>query len=160
MLTLPLKVASCEVRSWRLDDATSIACHANNRKIWLNLRDVFPHPYGPEDAVRFLDFAVRQSTELSFCIACKGKPIGGIGLRPGSDVESFSAEIGYWLGEAYWNRGIATAAVKAMTPHGFDMLGLHRIFALPYSRNLASLRTLEKARFAREGLLRESAFTD
>jgi RimJ/RimL family protein N-acetyltransferase len=160
MLSLPLGVSDCEVRSWRLDDAESVARNANNRKIWLNLRDSFPHPYTREDAGRFLEGVVGKSPEMSFCIACREKAIGGIGLRPWSDVERFSAEIGYWLGEEFWGRGIATAAIRAVTQHGLGELGLHRIFALPYARNAPSLRALEKAGYVCEGRLRKSAFKD
>jgi RimJ/RimL family protein N-acetyltransferase len=160
MLSLPLDEVGCEVRSWRNEDAASLARHANNRQIWLNLRDSFPHPYQCEDAERFLAGVVGQMPELNFCIAGRDEAIGGIGLRPWSDVERFSAEIGYWLGEAHWGRGIATAAIRAVTRHGLDTLGLHRIFALPYARNAPSLRALEKAGYVREGRLRKSAFKD
>jgi RimJ/RimL family protein N-acetyltransferase len=160
MLSLPLVGSECEVRSWRLEDAASLAHHANNRQIWLNLRDSFPHPYTLADAQRFFEAIVGASPELNFCIACRDEAIGGIGLRPWSDVERFSAEIGYWLGEAFWGRGIATAAIRAVTQHGLDALGLHRIFALPYARNAPSLRALEKAGYVCEGRLRQSAFKD
>jgi RimJ/RimL family protein N-acetyltransferase len=160
MLNLPLSVADCDVRSWRNDDAASLALHANNRLVWLNLRDSFPFPYTIVDARSFLAATLAETPELRFCIACRGAAIGGIGLRPWTDVERFSAEIGYWLGEAFWGRGIATAAIRAVTQHGFEALGLHRIFALPYARNAPSLRALEKAGYVCEGRLRKSAFKD
>jgi RimJ/RimL family protein N-acetyltransferase len=75
-------------------------------------------------------------------------------------VERFSAEVGYWLGEAHWNRGIATSAIQVVTRHGLEALGLHRVFALPYAQNVASCRVLEKAGYQREGRLRKSAFKD
>src|SRR6188472_360094 len=99
MLQLPLAVSNCEVRSWRTDDAPSLAHHANNRKIWLNLRDIFPHPYTLDDARQFVSFATAQSPGLVYCIAHDGQAIGSIGLKPSTDVERFSAEIGYWLSE-------------------------------------------------------------
>jgi RimJ/RimL family protein N-acetyltransferase len=160
MLTLPLGVTDCQVRSWRIEDAACLAQHANCRNVWLNMRDSFPHPYTLEDAQNFLRVAVAESPEVKFCIDCRGEAVGGIGLRPWTDVERFSAEIGYWLGEAHWGRGIATEAIRAVTRHGLDPLGLHRIFALPYARNAPSLRALEKAGYICEGRLRKSAFKD
>jgi [ribosomal protein S5]-alanine N-acetyltransferase len=160
MLRLPLPIADCEVRSWQVSDAASLASHANNRKIWLNLRDVFPHPYTFEHAQCFLEAVVEAEPEMNFCIACEGEAIGGIGLKPSCDVERFSAEIGYWLGEDHWSRGIATAAIRAVTEHGLDFLGLHRIFAMPYARNAPSCRALEKAGYQLEGRLKEHSFKD
>ncbi|MEX2315947.1 MAG: GNAT family N-acetyltransferase [Pirellulales bacterium] len=145
MVRLPLTVDGCEVRSWRTEDAGELARHANNRKIWLNLRDSFPHPYTLDDAQQFLSGAVGKSPELDYCIAADDRAIGGIGLRPNCDVERFSAEIGYWLGEEFWGRGIVTAAVTAVTRHGFESLGYNRVFALPYARNEPSCRLLHKA---------------
>jgi [ribosomal protein S5]-alanine N-acetyltransferase len=160
MIRLPLTVAGCEVRSWRNDDAPSLARHANNRKIWLNLRDVFPHPYLLDDAHKFIAIMSAQSPELAYCIAHQEQAIGGIGLKPSTDVERFSAEIGYWLGEEFWGRGIVTAAVTAVTRHGIESLGLNRIFALPYARNAPSCRLLEKAGYTLEGRMTRSAFKD
>jgi RimJ/RimL family protein N-acetyltransferase len=95
--------------------------------------------------------------EVDFAIEAGGEAAGGIGLRLGQDVERFSAEIGYWLGEPFWGRGIATAALSATVKHAFAELGLIRIFAIPFAGNEASLRVLEKAGFLREGVLRRSA---
>jgi RimJ/RimL family protein N-acetyltransferase len=158
MIRLPLTVDGCEVRSWQTEDAADLARQANNRKIWLNLRDSFPHPYTPENAQQFLAGMVAQSPELAYCIAADDRAIGGIGLKPACDVERFSAEIGYWLGEEFWGRGIATAAVCAVTRHAFDSLGLNRVFALPYARNEPSCCLLRKAGYVCEGRLRASAF--
>lgn len=90
-------------------------------------------------------------------IEVDGQAIGGVGIRRGSDVERFSGEIGYWLGEAYWGRGIATEAVTLLTTHAFERFNLLRLFALPFADNTASVRVLEKAGYVREGLLHSSA---
>jgi RimJ/RimL family protein N-acetyltransferase len=160
MIQMQLSVANCELRSWRPNDAAGLASHANNRKIWLNLRDAFPHPYSLSNAESFLAAAVDESPPLHFCIASRDQAIGGISLRPGADVERFSAELGYWLGEEFWGQGIATAAIQSITQYGIMTLDLHRIFALPYARNAASIRALEKAGYICEGRLRQSAFKD
>jgi len=150
----------CVVRSWRVEDAPSLAIYANNREIWLNLRDQFPHPYGLADAEAYLRLVSERPNETSFAIEVAGQAVGGVSLRPGHDVERCSAEIGYWLGEPFWGRGIMTSAVRAVTEYAFDQLGLTRVFAVPFARNPASSRVLDKAGYEREGLMRRSAVKD
>ena len=150
----------CEVRSWRRADAPALARHANSRRVWLNLRDRFPHPYALADAHAFLDVAEAQHPPTVFAIAVGEEAVGGIGLTPGTDVERCSAEIGYWVGEALWGRGIATAAVRGFSEWALAAFGLTRLYALPYARNAASVRVLEKAGYTFEGRLRRSAVRD
>ena len=147
----------CKVRSWRLEDAESIVRHANNRKIWLNLRDRFPHPYTDTDAQNYLKHVVSTQPEINFAIDLAGEAVGGVGFVLGTDVERHSAEVGYWLGETVWGQGIATAALKGSTRYAMTQCGLWRVFAVPFSENAASIRVLEKAGFVREGLMRRSA---
>lgn len=150
----------CKVRSWRLGDAESIVRHANNRKIWLNLRDRFPHPYTDTDAQDYLKQVLSTEPETNFAIDLAGEAVGGIGFVLGTDVERHSAEVGCWLGESMWGRGIATAALKGATGHAMANYDLWRVFAVPFSENAASIRVLEKAGFVREGLMRRSAIKD
>lgn len=157
---MELRCATCRLRPLVPADAPSLARHANDREIWLDLRDLFPHPYGLEDARAYIARVAAQEPVTSFGIEVDGEVAGGVGLRPGEDVERVGAEIGYWLGRALWGRGIATEAVRAVTAHAFGTLGLRRVFALPFARNAASCRVLEKAGYVREGLLRRSALKD
>lgn len=158
--TMRLPLGVCDVRSWRPGDAAALVEHGNNRKIWLNLRDRFPHPYTPRDARAFLKSVLGARSETNFAIDVDGAAVGGIAFRIQSDVERVGAELGYWLGEKYWGRGIATAAVRAVTEHALAMPGLQRVFALPFADNRASARVLEKAGFTLEGVLRSSAIKD
>src|SRR5262245_27191472 len=155
-----LSLPNCEVRSWRVSDATSLALHANNRKIWINLRDAFPHPYKLKDARAFIRAALKDRPERMFAISVDGDAVGGIGFSLHRDVERVSAEIGYWLGEELWGRGITTAALKAVTDHAIRTHGLTRLYAVPYEWNPASFRVLEKAGYSLEGRLRRSAIKD
>src|SRR4029450_3433661 len=109
-----LQLKNCEVRSWKASDATSLTLHANNRKIWINLRDAFPHPYTLKDARAFIRTALQDRPERVFAIALRGEAVGGIGFSPHRDVERVSAEIGYWLGEEFWGQGITAAALEAV----------------------------------------------
>ena len=155
-LTLP----NCEVRSWQTSDARSLALHANSRKIWINLRDAFPHPYTLKDARAFIRTALRDRPECMFAIDVRGDAVGGIGFALHRDVERVSAEIGYWLGEEFWGRGITTTALKAVTDFAIQTHHLTRVYAVPYEWNSASFRVLEKAGYALEGRMRRSALKD
>ena len=149
------------VRDWRASDAEALPRHANDRRIWLGLRDAFPHPYTPEDAHRFLAMVAAQDPRTYFCIASPhDEAIGAIGFLRHQDVERFSAEIGYWLSRRHWGHGIATAALVAVTRHAIETHGLNRLYALPFAGNPASVRVLEKAGYVLEGRLHRSAFKD
>lgn len=155
-----LDCGPCVLRPWQWGDEASIVRHADNRRVWMNLRDAFPHPYTSEDAMVWIAVAIEQSPVTSFAIVVDGEPVGGVGLIVQPDVERCAAEIGYWLGEAYWGRGIMTAAVRAATTYGFDVLGVERIFAGVFEWNTASMRVLAKAGYGREAVLRRSAIKD
>lgn len=149
------------VREWRPADAEALAVQANDRRIWLNLRDAFPHPYGEEDAHRFIAAALDKAPPTFFAIVAAGRIAGGIGYTLHGDVERVGAEVGYWLGPEHWGRGIATAAVQALTDHAFGTHHeLRRLYALPFASNPASARVLQKAGFRCEGTLRQSAIKD
>lgn len=150
----------CRIRGWRHADEAALARHANNRKIWLNLRDHFPHPYTRTDAQAWLDRVVGAEPESQFAIEIDGGAAGGIGLALQEDVARISAELGYWLGEEYWGRGVMSPAVRAVTEYGLEALGLYRIYALVFEWNPASVRVLEKAGFSLEGRMRQAAIKD
>jgi ribosomal-protein-alanine N-acetyltransferase len=155
-----LTLRTCVVRSWRTSDAAPITRYANNRKIWLNLRDAFPHPYMLKDAREYIRGVRQRTPETSFAIAVDDEAIGGIGFMLHPDVERVSAEIGYWLGEPFWGRGIASDALKAVTAYAVETHQLTRIFAVPFAWNTASCRVLEKAGYVLEARLRRSAIKD
>ena len=148
------------LRPWRKGDEDALARYADNPNIAANLRDVFPWPYSRRDAVSFVEHCVRQEGrgQLARAIEVDGAAVGSISLTLGSDVYRRSAELGYWLAEPFWGRGLMTAAVEAVCREGFGTWDIVRIYAEPYARNLASRRVLEKAGFTLEGTLRRSVF--
>jgi RimJ/RimL family protein N-acetyltransferase len=150
-----LRLSTGVVRPWRDDDVASLARHANDRRIWLNLRDRFPHPYGASDAEAFIAMAKAMSPMTFFAIAVDGEAVGGIGYTLHEDVERASAEIGYWLGVSFWGRGIMTAALIAVTRYAFERHDvLRRIYAVPFVSSSASVRVLDtcdRARSRTEG---------
>jgi ribosomal-protein-alanine N-acetyltransferase len=154
--SLSLGVSGCVIRPFQPTDRDALVRHGNNWNVARNLRDRFPHPYTLADADAWLAIAPTQSPATNFAIATADELIGGIGLELQGDVFYRSAELGYWLGEAYWGRGIATAAVKALTSYAFEAHDLLRIFAGVFSWNPGSMRVLDKAGYVREGVLRQS----
>ena len=155
-----LMLKAGEIRSWQASDLESLVTHANNRNIWINLRDRFPHPYTTRDGSAFLRHTREQRPETAFAIAVNGEAVGGIGFQVRGDVERVSAEIGYWLGEPFWGRGITTEALVALTEYAIAAHALTRVYAVPFAGNAASCRVLEKAGYLLEGRLRRSAVKD
>jgi len=130
---MQLVLERCTIRPWRLDDAESLAKHANNRKIWLALRDLFPHPYTIQDAHEFLQRAISEEPTTNFCIEVEGVAAGGIGSRLGQGVHRHTAEFGYWLGEKFWGRGIMT-----------ETDGFHRFLLPQFAASPNLCRTVRK----------------
>jgi RimJ/RimL family protein N-acetyltransferase len=152
-----LQGTRCVVRQWRMDDAEALVRHADNINVARQLRDRFPHPYTRANASIFLKAATSAAEPSNLAIDVDGEAVGAIGYVPGIDVERYSAEIGYWLGESYWGRGIVTEALLLVTEHVFATANLLRLFALPFADNAASTRVLEKAGYVREAILRSSS---
>jgi [ribosomal protein S5]-alanine N-acetyltransferase len=152
-----LTLDTCQIRTWRASDLDSLVENANNWNVWMNLRDQFPHPYTRRDGKTFLRHMRERRPETVFAIAVKGKAIGAIGFVLQQDVDRVSAEAGYWLGEAYWGRGIVSEALGAITRYAIEKHGLTRVFAVPFASNRASCRVLEKNGYVLEGCLRRSA---
>ena len=145
------------LRAWRPSDAASLARHANNPNVASQLRDRFPHPYTLADAREFIRTVAGARPTMLFAMAVEGEAVGGIGMFPGADVERFSAEVGYWLAEPYWGRGITTEAIGLLSAYAFGTCNMLRLFALPFADNTRSTRVLEKAGYTREALLRSSS---
>ena len=152
-----LQGSRCTLRQWRMDDAEALVRHADNINVARQLRDRFPHPYTRANASLFLKAATTAAEPSNLAIEVNGEAAGAIGYVAGIDVERYSAEIGYWLGESYWGRGIVTEALVLVTDYVFTTPNLLRLFALPFVDNAASMRVLEKAGYVREAILRSSS---
>ena len=145
---------TCTLRTWRLTDAESLVRHANNVQIWRNLHDAFPFPYTRKHADEWVKSAATLWPATLFAITVEGKAVGGIGFHAEKDVHRRTAVIGYWLGERYWGRGIATEAVRAMSDYAFRNFDFIRLQAFVFEWNDASRRVLEKAGYTQEARLR------
>jgi ribosomal-protein-alanine N-acetyltransferase len=155
-----IELERCVLRSWRDDDAEALAAGANNRNVWMTLRDLMPHPYSLADAEAFLRRVSEKGPKHSFCIEVDGKAAGAISLRFESDVHRLTAELGYWLAEPFWGGGVMSEAVRGLVDYAFRTYSLRRIFASVYANNPASARVLEKAGFAFEGRMRQNVIKE
>lgn len=138
------------------NDQKSLAVLANNKKIWDNVRDRLPHPYTEEDAKAFISFVQQEETPMTFAIEFNQEFCGVIGLVAQTDIHRKSAEIGYWLGEPFWNKGIATTAVKLITQYGLHQLDFIRIFAGIFEYNTSSMRVLEKNGYVKDAVFKKA----
>jgi RimJ/RimL family protein N-acetyltransferase len=159
-LSAQIDCGTAALRPWREDDRAALLRFANNRSVWRNLKDRFPHPYTERDADAWLALARDQPERANWAIEADGLAVGGVGLEPMADVYRRTAHLGYWLGEPYWGRGIMTGVVRAVAAHAMEALGFVRLEAPVFAWNPASMRVLEKCGFEREAVLRKSVFKD
>lgn len=148
------------IRPLKKGDRKKIAEYANNKKIWQNLRDIMPHPYTLEDADNFLQIVAMEDPACTFAIEYKGKFAGICGLNLQEDIYRNSCEIGYWIAEPFWSKGIATEAVKWLIEYAFNTLNKARIFTGVFEYNKASMRVLEKCGFEKEGIFKNALTKD
>lgn len=141
-----------QMRPWCPEDASSLVQHANNPRVARNLRDGFPYPYAMDDARRWLEMVGENRTDLILAIEIDGMAAGGIGIHAGKDVYRYNGEIGYWLSEVHWGRGIMSDAVAALVDHAFLQTRWLRIFATIFQHNISSMRVLEKCGFTLEAI--------
>lgn len=153
-------IAGCVLRPWREGDQPSLVRYGNNRAVWRNLTDMFPHPYERSHADGWVSFANADPRSTHCAIELHGEAIGGIGAMAGSDIYRRTADFGYWLGEPFWGRGLATACAAALVQHLGAARQFARLQAPVFAWNPASMRVLEKVGFVREGVLRHSVTKD
>lgn len=146
------------LRPFTLEDLESLVKYANNPKIAGNLTNQFPYPYTKEHGKRFIEMAMSHQPTRIFTIEIHGEAAGGIGIHPQSDVYCKNAELGYWLAEPYWGNGIITSAIKQMIEYGFSNFDIIRIYARPFSTNMASQKVLEKAGMKKEAVLKNAFY--
>lgn len=141
-----------------MDDVESLVLFANNFNIAKNLTNQFPHPYTKENGEAFIKMATGENPYRIFAIEIEGQASGGIGLHPQTDIHIKNAELGYWLAEPFWGKGIMTKAVKEIVEYGFKNFDLTRIFARPFGTNLGSQKVLERAGFQLEARFEKALF--
>lgn len=145
---MTIQCTSFLLRPWKIEDKASLCANANNSRVSENLRDIFPFPYTLQDAEYFITNIASNSNNLILAFEIGGNAVGAIGIYP--DTNTKDAELGYWLGEQYWGRGMATEAVNAIVEYAFKTLPISRIHASVFEHNKASMRVLEKCGFERE----------
>jgi len=149
-----------ELRDWKLKDAENIVHYANNPKVAETLRNAFPHPYTLDDAHTFISQSIHQNKTIQSikAIAVDGEAIGSIGLILQGDVSCKSGELGFWLGESFWGKGIMTKAIIQACDNGFKNFDIVRIYARPFAGNIGARKALENAGFELEGIFKKSIY--
>lgn len=160
MLPAVIECSTFRLRQWVASDAKSLVHQANNRNIWRNLRDLFPHPYTDADALKWLEMATSPSAEGTYAIDVDGNAVGTVSLERGNEIEQLAAEIGYWLGESYWGRGIVSEAVGRVTDLALAEPDIVRVYAPVFAWNARSMGVLENNGFVRECIMRRAGFKD
>ncbi|MBB6110307.1 Protein N-acetyltransferase, RimJ/RimL family [Mucilaginibacter lappiensis] len=153
---MELQGSTFTLRGWFDGDEESLQKHADNPKVSAFLLDRFPYPYSLSDAITWVAFMKKQATQTNFAIAIDGQVCGGIAVDMKVDANHNEAEIGYWLAETYWGRGIITEAVQLLTRYAFETFGIIRVQAGVFGKNTASMRVLEKAGYVKEGIMRNA----
>ena len=150
---------NCKIRKWKLTDAKDIAVALLNKKIQDNLRDGLPYPYSEQDGIDFISsmLSANEDETFAFAITLDDKVIGSIGVFRQQNIHRQTAEMGYYIAEEYWGKGIMTDAVKQICEYVFENSDILRIYAEPFAYNTGSCRVLEKAGFQYEGTLRNNA---
>ena len=146
------------LRPWKIEDIVSLVKFANNPSIAKNMTNQFTHPYTIEKGKAFIEMARNGNPPHILAIEVEGQASGGIGIHLQSDIQSKNAELGYWLAEPYWGKGIITKAICQMVDYGFNTFDINRIFARPFGTNIASQKALEKAGFKLEARFEQTFF--
>lgn len=149
----------CRIRKWEMSDARDLAEALSNTKVQDNLRDGLPYPYTEQDGKDFISdmLAADENETFAFAVTADSKVIGSIGVFRQQNIHRQTAELGYYIAEEYWGRGLMTEAVTQVCRHVFENSDIIRIYAEPFAYNAASCRVLEKAGFKYEGTLRDNA---
>ena len=155
LVTFPLSIG--QLRPWREGDEDSLVRHASNRHIWNNVRDFFPYPYTPRDAHSWVRSNKSYHQPNNLAVEIDGQAVGNVGFTVKDDIYRYNAEIGYWLSEDHWGRGIMTQAVPIMTNYIFKNFQVNRIFACVLEGNIGSMRVLETTGYRHEAIHRKAA---
>ena len=149
----------CRIRKWELSDAKDLAAALSNKKVQDNLRDGLPYPYTEQDGKEFISamLSADENETFAFAITVDNTVIGSIGIFRQENIHRQTAELGYYIAEEYWGKGIMTEAVKQICAYVFAKSDIIRIYAEPFAYNIASCRVLEKVGFQYEGTLRSNA---
>lgn len=146
------------LRKWTMRDLQSLVKHAGNYNIAKNMSNAFPYPYTEKFGRRYINRAITSKPTNIFAISINNEAVGSIGVYPQTDIHCRNAEMGYWLAEEYWGKGIMPEAIRQMVDYSFKNLAIDRIFARPFGTNIASQHVLEKVGFTLEAKFKKTIF--
>ena len=152
-----LRTNRLKLRKIQLGDVSSLLKYANNKNISDQIFNI-PFPYHEEDAIYRLNFVLqgfKNKERYVFAITLKDSKelIGEIGLH--LDKTNNNAQLGYWIAEPFWGKGIATEATSEILKFGFEKLNLNKIYATHYPENKASGKVMLNNKMIKEAELKE-----
>lgn len=153
---LPTERADVSLEPWAPEHREMLVREANDERVAYYMSDLFPHPYTLEDADWWIGRCADEDPPLNFTIVVDGRVAGGVGAVPRTDILTGTAELGWWIGSRWWGQGITAVAIRGVTRHFFEDLGIHRVEAEVMAPNRASARVAEKAGFEFEGVAKEA----
>ncbi len=159
-MDLPIAAGPVTLRRWRKSDRDDLVAHADNRAVWRNMTHLFPHPYTTSDATSWIERCIDQDPPQDLVVAVDDRLVGVCGMGREEGVNRYTSEVGYWLGERHWGRGIMTAAFRAFVGYVWDTFDVQRLQATVFAWNPASARVLEKSGFTLEGVHRQAICKD
>ena len=150
------------IRPWRIEDAPALSHALSNPAILCRLRDGIPYPYTENDARAYISqmLSAGKNSTFAYAIVLDGTAVGSIAAFRQDNIHCRTAELGYYLAQEHWGKGIMTAAVSDICKAVFAETNIVRIFAMPFASNFGSRRVLEKAGFQFEGIMKYNAFKD
>jgi RimJ/RimL family protein N-acetyltransferase len=160
LVKLPIDAGLVTLRRWTPEDQEALAAEANSHAVWRNLTHVFPHPYTAADAASWIERCMDQDPPQDLVVACEDRLIGVCGMGRGEGVGRYTAEVGYWLGERHWGRGVMTVALEAFLGYVWETFDVQRLQATVFAWNPASARVLEENGFTLEGVHRRAIYKD
>jgi len=146
------------LRPWKTSDLESLCESANNINIANFMTNQFIHPFTKAHGLKFIEMAIKDVPTHIFAIEVDGNAVGGIGIHPQQDILCKNAELGYWLAEKYWNKGIISGAIPKILDYAFTTFPIDRIYARPFGNNKASQHILEKTGFILEATLSKTIY--
>ena len=147
-----------KLRELHINDALVLAKLLNNKHVWNNLQDSLPYPYTEADAEFFINLNTNNNQMINFAITFDKDFCGVIGIKRQEDIHRKSVELGYWIGEPYWHKGVATKAIEIMTTLAFEKENINRIFARVFENNMASMKALLKNNYKQEAILKQAVY--
>ena len=146
------------LRKPTIHDVEAIVKHANNPNVSQYTSNKFPYPYLVSHAQAFVEFANNSISSDILAIEINGEFVGACGIHFKEDLQCKNAELGYWLAEPFWGKGIITLVLIERVQDAFLKHKIHRLYASVFDVNIGSQKALLKCGFTLEAILKQAVY--